>query len=262
MKLTTSTTDAINTTENLAIKIAALPSEIKESSGIEQAEKPGIYYTHSDANNPANIYKIDEKGNLLATITLNNAENIDWEDLARDTKGNIYIGDTGNNSNKRKVLKIYKLNPQDQDNLQEITFEYADRKNGTADKAHYEFDCEAIFWHQNKLHLVTKDREDGVQAKLYELPDKPGTYEAKLIEQYEVNQPVTSADISPDGKTLMLLSKGKIHLFHPTATGGFFGGKMQTLNLGKVGQTEGAVFTGNKELIITNEEGHLYRYSF
>ncbi|GEO06863.1 hypothetical protein AAE02nite_45270 [Adhaeribacter aerolatus] len=247
--------------ENLAVKIADLPKEIKESSGIEEGGQLGTFYTHNDANNPATLYKIDDKGNLLATINLSNAENIDWEDLTRDDKGNIYISDTGNNSNKRLRLRIYKLNPQNPEKLAEINFEYADRKNGTADKTHYEFDCEALFWHQNKLHLVTKDREDGVLAKLYELPDQPGDYEAKLIEKHDVNLPVTAADISPDGKTLLLLSKGKIHLFHPSCKGQFFSGEMQTLNLGKVGQTEAAVFTGNKTVVITNENGQMYRYN-
>ena len=252
----------ISAIEDLVVKIADLPKEIKESSGLEEAGEPGTFYTHNDANNPATLYKIDEKGNLLATIDLHNAQNVDWEDLTRDNKGNIYIGDTGNNSNKRQKLKIYKLNPKNPDHLEEINFEYADRKNGTADKAHYEFDCEALFWHRNKLHLVTKDREDGVQAKLYELPDQPGNYDAKLIEQYEVNHPVTAADISPDGKMLLLLSKGKMHLFHPSSQGKFFGGAMQTLNLGKVGQTEAAVFTGNKSVVITSENGQMYRYNF
>jgi hypothetical protein len=249
------------TTDNLVVKIAELPKVVKESSGIEEAGKAGTYYTHSDANNPAELYRVDEKGNLLAIIQLPHAENVDWEDLARDNKGNIYISDTGNNSNKRMKLRIYKLNPAAPDNLQEITFEYADRKNGTADKAHYEFDCEALFWHQNKLYLVTKDRGDGIQAKLYELPDQPGNYEAKIIDKYEVNDPVTAADISPDGKTLLLLSEGKIHLFHPSDQNNFFGGPMETLNLGQVGQTEAAVFTGNNAIIITNEAGQMYRYS-
>ena len=246
---------------NVPVKITQLPKEVKESSGIEEAGKPGIYYTHNDANNAPELYKVDEKGNLLSVIQVPDAENVDWEDLTRDDKGNIYIGDTGNNSNKRLKLRIYKFKPESPGDVQEITFEYADRKNGTAGKAHFEFDCEAIFWHQKKLYLVTKDRADGVEAKLYELPDQPGHYDARLISKYAVNDPVTSADISPDGKTLLLLGEGKLHLFHPTAAGNFLGGTMETLNLGQVGQTEAAVFTGNKSIVITSEEGEMYRFT-
>ena len=241
------------------VEIAELASVIKESSGLEEADAPGTFITHNDANNPPELFKIDKKGKLLATLQLNNTDNIDWEDLTKDNKGNIYIGDIGNNNNKRKNLRIYKLNLRNPNQVQAINFEYADRKAGTADKEHFEFDSEALFWYQSKLYLITKDREDGVQAKLYELPDKPGNYEAVLIDKYEVNSPVTAADISPDGKTLLLLSKGKAHLFHPVGGRNFFGSKMQTVNLGKVGQTEAAVFTNNQTIVFTSEEGKMYQ---
>jgi len=240
-------------------KIANLPKKIKESSGLEEADQPGTFYTHNDANNPAELFKIDQNGKLLATISLAPIENVDWEDLARDDKGHIYIADTGNNSNKRKKLKIYKLNPEQPEEVAEITFEYADRKAGTADKDHFEFDCEAIFWYRSNLYLTIKDRNDGL-ARLYKVPDQPGDHEAKPIGSYRVNAPITAADISPDGTTLLLLSTGKLHLFRPEGERKMLGGKMQTLDLGKVGQTEAAVFTDNKTIVLTSEQGNMYRY--
>jgi hypothetical protein len=65
--------------------------------------------------------------------------------------------------------------------------------------------------------------------------------------------------MSPDGKKLMLLSVGKIHLFEVEGNN-FFGSRMVTKSLGKVGQTEGAVFTDNNTLMISSEKGDLYRY--
>lgn len=244
-----------------AVKIATLPKEIKESSGIEEAEEPGTFYTHNDANNAPELFKIDEHGKLLATINLDPIQNIDWEDLARDDKGHIYIADTGNNSNKRKKLKIYKLNPANPDEVEEIAYEYADRKAGTADKNHFEFDCEAMFWYRSKIYLIIKDRSDEGLARLYNLTDQPGEHEANLVGSYEVNAPVTAADISPDGKTLLLLSIGKLHLFRPEGERNLFGSKMQTIDLGQVGQTEAAVFTGNKTIVLTSEQGNMYRYT-
>jgi hypothetical protein len=98
-----------------------------------------------------------------------------------------------------------------------------------------------------------------MDTRIYELPDTAGDHEAKLIGHYPVNAPVTAADMSPDGKRLMLLSVGKIHLFQVEGTN-FFGSRMVTRSLGKVGQTEGAVFTSNHTLMITSEKGGLYRY--
>ena len=243
-----------------AVKIGSLPPEVNESSGIETGNQPGTYFTHNDAGNAPELFRIDAKGKLLATLPVSGAKNIDWEDITKDNQGNIYIADTGNNHNKRIHLQIYKLHRGNPAKVSTIDFEYADRKAGTADKSNYEFDCEALFWYRSKLYLVTKDRDKEITAKLYELPDQPGTHEARYISHYEVNAPVTAADISPDGKTLLLLSKGAIHLFSANGSTGFFKSKMKTFSLGKVGQTEGAVFTDNKTVVITNENGDLYQY--
>jgi hypothetical protein len=246
-------------TEAQAVKTGTLPKKIPESSGLEQTATRGVFLTHNDAGNAAELYRINAAGKLLATLPVAGAENVDWEDITRDSQGNIYIADTGNNHNKRKRMKIYKLQHGDHEQVSQISFEYADRKNGTADLDHYEFDCEAVFWHNDKLYLVTKDREDGVEARLYELPDTPGEHEAKPISHYPVQAPVTAADMSPDGKKLLLLSTGKIHLFEVEGNH-FFSSRMVTKPLGKVGQTEGAVFTDNNTIMISSEKGHLYRY--
>jgi hypothetical protein len=37
-----------------------------------------------------------------------NAENIDWEEITKDKEG-IYIGDFGNNENKKKFIKLQRL---------------------------------------------------------------------------------------------------------------------------------------------------------
>ena len=243
-----------------AVKVGSLPSVINESSGLETGDQPGTYFTHNDSGNAPELFRIDGKGKLLATIPVAGAENIDWEDIAKDNQGNIYISDTGNNSNKRTRLKIYKLRQGNPKQVSTIVFEYADRKAGTADKKNYEFDCEALFWYRSKLYLVTKDRGKETTAKLYELSDQPGTHEARFISQYGVNAPVTAADVSPDGKKLLLLSESAIHIFPVNASADFFKSNMKTYNLGKVGQTEGAVFIDNQTVLISNEDGDLYQY--
>lgn len=242
-----------------AVKTGTLPKKISESSGLEQAGSRGVFLTHNDAGNAAELYRITADGKLLTTLPVAGAENVDWEDITRDQQGNIYIADTGNNDNTRKRMKIYKLHQGDPEQVSLITFEYADRKNGTADKDHYGFDCEAVFWHNHRLYLVTKDRKDGVEARLYELPDSPGEHEAQPISQYPVLAPVTAADLSPDGKRLLLLSEGRIHLFEVRGNN-FFGSRMVTRSLGEVGQTEGAVFVDNNTLMISSEKGDLFHY--
>jgi hypothetical protein len=54
-------------------------------------------------SNANKIYGLNPKGKLEKSITIQNAENIDWEEITKDKEGNLYIGDFGNNENKEKM---------------------------------------------------------------------------------------------------------------------------------------------------------------
>lgn len=243
------------------LKLATLPKSVRESSGLETGDAPGTFITHGDAGNAPTLFEVSRKGQLLRTITVPGAANIDWEDITRDTSGNLYICDTGDNDNKRQQLQLYKLSLKNPSKADLITFEYPDRKQGKsqANARSASFDCEAAFWYNRKIYLLTKDRENGQWTKLYELPDKKGHYQAKLIGSYAVDGKITAADLSPDHKTLVLLSNGKLHVYKPSGTN-FLKQKTATVDLGKVGQTEGLAFTNNTTVAFTNEKGDLYEY--
>jgi hypothetical protein len=242
--------------------LAQLPEAIVESSGLELADEPNTYWTHNDAGNGPVLYKINEKGKLLREVTVNGTTNTDWEDLAQDTKGFLYIGDTGNNSNKRRDLHIYKVSPKNGFKAQEIHFKYEDQPSGNLEKRDRNFDCEAFFWHNSKLYLISKDRGASRYAKLYELEDTPGTHTAKLLRKQQLPGLVTSADLSPDGRHLAVLTYGKLYLYPVTkGSNQFFAQEPQVLDLPKVGQAEAVLFKDNGNLIISNEEGNLFQFS-
>jgi hypothetical protein len=241
------------------IKLGTLPRSVQESSGIETGDAPGSFVTHNDAGNAPELFVVNRKGQLLKTIKVAGATNVDWEDITRDNEGNLYICDTGNNNNKRTELKIYKLSLKNPQKVETITFQYSDRKPGKGGKKEVSFDVEAAFWSQNKIYLLTKDREHGKQTKLYELPDQKGRHEAKFVGNYPVNGKITAADLSPDQKTLVLLSTGKLHVYQPNGNN-FFQNRKATISLSSVGQTEGVVFTDNQTVAFTNEKGELYEY--
>lgn len=84
-----------------------LPDQVKETSGLLFFK--GKIITHNDSGDSANLYELDSlNGNLLRTINITNATNVDWEDIAEDNT-HIYIGDFGNNNGNRTDLKIYKI---------------------------------------------------------------------------------------------------------------------------------------------------------
>ena len=71
--------------------------------------------TIEDSGNDSNLFGLDSSGKIVKKITITNASNIDWEDLTSDAQGNIYIGDFGNNNEKREHFRILKINHNDLD---------------------------------------------------------------------------------------------------------------------------------------------------
>ncbi|MFC6998556.1 NHL repeat-containing protein [Rufibacter roseus] len=242
--------------------LAKLPKPVVESSGLELAEQAGTYWTHNDAGNAPVLYKINEKGKLIDQITVPGTQNNDWEDLAKDTKGYLYIADTGNNNNKRRTLSIYKVSPKAGFKAQVINYTYQDQPEGKIPKKDRNFDCEAIFWYNSKLFLISKDRGSAKTAKLYQLPDQPGTHVAKLISKTELPGMVTSADVSPNGRHLAVLTYGKVYLYPvPKNSTQFMSQKPKILELQETGQVEAVAFKDNQTILISNEEGSLFKYS-
>ncbi|WP_229968588.1 hypothetical protein [Pontibacter harenae] len=247
-------------TEKLT-KLASLPKEVEESSGILKLPEQEQYLTHNDAGNKPYLYQIDSKGNIQQTHKLS-LPNVDWEDLSSDTQGNIYIADTGNNANKRKELAVYKAPLNNLNKLQAIRFSYEDQKEFPPKKKDRNFDSEAIFWHGGSLYIISKDRGRGETAKVYRLPDQPGQHQAKLIGKININSLITSADVSPAGDQVVLLSEGKLHLFNNVSNiATFYEQDYQDISFPGTGQTEAVAFEDANTLIITSEGGNLYRYS-
>jgi len=230
-----------------------------------------------DRGNDDDIYKVDFNGNLLKELNVDNAKNHDWEDLAEDKDGNIYIGDFGNNSNKRKDLVIYKIpNPEFEKgkkiDAEKIKFSYPDQMDFPPVVAELNYDAEAFFYHKDFLYVITKNRTIPFsgEAFIYKIPAEPGEHPAKLVGKFitckqDVICQVTSADISPDGSTIALLGYGNLWVFTDFEWDDFSKGRMKTINLGVTTQLESICFLNNETLLLTDEErantgGNLYSF--
>src|SRR6266550_3314012 len=85
---------------------------IKESSGIVASRRyTNLYWTHNDGGGPKKqvLYAIDREGNTRASFSVIDVTLHDWEDIATDNAGHLYIGDIGNNDAKRKALTVYEI---------------------------------------------------------------------------------------------------------------------------------------------------------
>ncbi len=261
-------------TNNTILKhVAQFPNSLKEVSGI--AYKNNLIYSIEDRGNENHVTVLDLSGKIQKTITLNNTQNNDWEDLTFDTNGNLYIGDFGNNANDRKDLAIYKINQSDLNNetaevAYTVSFEYPEQKDFPPKKKDLMFDVEGFFEFQNFFYLFTKNRSKGFDGSsyVYKIPNTAGHHKAELIKtintcsDYE-NCAITSAAISPDQTKFVLLSHSKIWLFENFSPDNIADGKMSEIDLDHFSQKEAVTFKNNETLLIGDERvkktgGNLY----
>lgn len=256
--------------------INELPKKLMEVSGTETTPNSDLIWMLNDSGNKAEIYGVNNKGKIKKTIKID-AKNHDWEDLASDNQGNLYIGDFGNNESKRKNLAILKVNASDLKSdkkvaVERISFKYPNQKKFPAKKKDRHFDSESFFWYNNYLYIFTKSRVKGDFGKttLYKIPAKQGQHTAELISSYafckEMNCWITSSDISSDGKKVALLSPEKVWIFTNFKNDNFLGIEPQGYNLEHHSQKEGVCFKNNNTLYITDEKAHgaggnLYEFS-
>ncbi len=236
--------------------VTTLPSVLNEVSGIQYENN--VIWAHNDSGDLPRIFKLDTLGNMMDTVYLKNTTAVDYEDITTDTFGNFYIGDFGNNANARTNLMIYKINnslinSSDTVGVDSISFLYPDQTQFPPPTSQQNFDCEAFFHYQNKLYLFTKHNNNSSYTKLYSIPDSAGNYVATLLDSFLLANPVTAADISDDGNSIVLLSYGKIVLFQGVSFPTIFNSNITELII-PITQTEGICFGKSKsELFITDE---------
>lgn len=263
--------------ENYKITNLKIPDKLNEISSLEFYD--GHFWGNNDSGGAAEIYKINpETGKIVQTITITNAENKDWEEIAFGGDF-VFIGDTGNNEGKRKDLAIYyfpisELNSKESKinvEVQKIEFLYPEQKNFKPGNHKTDFDCEAFFYHNGKLHLFTKEWTK-LETTHYTLDVKPGKQNAKKIESFKTNYLVTGAVVdnnpisnthgfyligyTPDGVVLI----SGFSLFTKKDDDKLFNSKIKfSLPIGfapQIGQTEGiAIKPDNPNILcFSNEE--------
>ena len=239
------------------------PSKLKEVSGIEVGQN-GIWVIE-DSGTKDKVYQIDNEAQIIKELKVDNAKNEDWEDLAMDKKGNLYIGDFGNNLNKRENLTIYKVSQSElgkkKPKAEKIRFKYPEQKDFPPKKDSLFFDTEGFFHWNDSLYIFTKNRTRPYngQTLVYRIPAKKGKYDAKLITTLELCMDqdkcsVTGADISSDGRTIALLSYGYVFLITEFEFSNLNSFKIETIDLKYNSQTESVSFLNKNTLLIADEE--------
>lgn len=253
---------------------AKLPKRINECSGMTTLDGKTLWVIE-DGGNKDVLYGLDLKGKVQREFKVSNAKNKDWEALTKDSLGNLYIGDFGNNGNRRKDLVIHKLpNPLlekgDKIPARSIAFRYPDQKAFPPPFDNRRFDSEAFFHFGDRLFIITKNRSDPFDgtAHVYSIPDSIGTYTARKEFQFKTCEKrsrcrVTDAALSPDGNRLAMLGYGTLWVFEDFREKGFGKGPTLTIDLEARTQLEAICFIDNQRLYLADERvfqsgGNLY----
>ncbi|MCO5723380.1 hypothetical protein [Robiginitalea marina] len=206
------------------------PEGIQESSGLLLVGEHWV--TINDSGNTPDLFVLDTTSlRLVRRVTVTNAGNTDWEDLAQDGDY-IYIADIGNNLGARRDLRILRVSKSDflsADALEAeiISFAYEGQTDfsGTANS---DWDAEALLVAGDFLWIFTKQWQ-GQGTAAFRLPKTPGSHLATRVADYAAGGLVTGATPIQGGNGFLLLGYSTrlqpflIHVPAASPAGGFPG---------------------------------------
>jgi len=245
-------------------KETPLPPPVGESSGLAASRRHrGVFWTHNDSGGDPAVYGVDLAGNRVASVTVKDAENGDWEDMAiGPCPGGgdcLYLADTGNNGNRREI-SIYRVPEPD----------LAERETKDAERFKARFpegspDAEAIFvLPDGAVYLVTKGNQGPVELYRWPLQDK-GDARLEFLHRLaprpdQVGDRVTGASASPDGQWVAIRTYSTLALYRtPELLAGR--GPAYTTDLSILGEAQGeAVSLGDDGTVMLTTEGGSHHF--
>jgi hypothetical protein len=188
---------------------------IREASGIVASRRhPGVFWVHNDSGNPPVLFAVRRDGTLMKEYAVK-VPNLDWEDLASDDEGHLYIGEIGNNDKRLPLRAIYRLDEPDPSAPGGAGLAKEGLAVGRAWYYHFApeeaFDAEGLFIDGRRGVLVAKTF-DGREAELFAIsldtpapllrpatPERLGTLPGFV-------EAVTGASLAADGLRLAVCS--------------------------------------------------------
>lgn len=252
---------------------------IDEMSGIAKSRQyADTYWVHNDSGDSARIFAIHANGKLIHPpvakyegISLKGSTNTDWEDIAIDGK-TLYVSDCGDNLNFRTNQTVYVISEPDPTKVESVSevkkiqIQYPD-KTATSP---WRFDCEALAVSKGVLYFITKWRVERSKmpdkgASIYMLKN-PSYTKTNMLTKIDTRDDlggwVTAADISPDGRTIAVLTQfptQSVWLFDLTKGADVFHHPIRQIKFIDGKQCEAICWDSEKSLIIGNEQQDLYR---
>ncbi len=236
-------------------------ARIVESSGVVASRRfPGVFWTHNDGGGAKKqvLYAIDRAGKTRAAFPVVGEKFRDWEDIASDDAGHLYLGDIGNNDTDRDSLAVYQIDePDPAAGAKEIRATRAWKLKFPGAS----FNCESLFIWQGYGYVVSKVF-DQARAQVFRFPlkdaKKPVTLE--LVATTPLQSPATGADISADGKLLGIVAKNGAYVFRIDGDVARVGQVAPTFTPCKDEHIEGCCFVADG-LLATSENRDIFLFT-
>lgn len=197
---------------------------LTECSGVVASRRQaGLFWTHTDGGGPKKqiLFAVRRSGQPVKEFRVVGAALQDWEDLAIDDAGQLYLADLGNNHGQREEVAVYAVEEPDPTGFgSTVPVARAWRLRFPEQP----FDSEALFIWQDYGYVLSKVTDDR-RAELYRfaLTNTEPVQVLQWVARLPIESPVTGADISADGQRLAVVAKAGAWLFEiagdPTRAG-------------------------------------------
>jgi hypothetical protein len=200
------------------------------------------------------------------------ATNHDWE--AMTVQGEyLWIGDIGNNANKRTDLALYRIPVNEVkhgkiQSVKQFPFRYPDQTAFPPEPEKRMYDAEALVAIGNDLYIFTKNRTKPFTGSFHVYKLTPSA-DSLIVSQLPSGQlrasspnfryRITDATLSPDGSLLLLLAPDRIWFFAVKNGQPSFSHCLKTKRFIKKSVREAITFIGDDEIAITSENYKLWK---
>lgn len=245
-------------------KLASIPDFLHETSGLV-AINDSVLATHNDGGGKAEVYFINLKGELVHTLKLKDTKNKDWEDIAMNAKGDLFVADIGDNQNKRNHVSIYKI-PASKIWKKEVTperikFTYPD-KHGTPKSDSLYFDAESLVAVGDSLFIFTKNRTEPFDGKVlvYGIDANKKVQKAKLVHDFVLCKggwqtcSITAADYNHKSDELVFITYR--HMYKLKSFKLLRDSAPEIIRLPSLKQREGVAFSKDGKSVYVSDEKH------
>ena len=162
---------------------------------------------------------------------------------------------------------------KDEVKTEKISFWFEDQVEFPPEKENLNYDCEAFFYKDGFLYLLTKCRSvpfTGI-SKVYRIPAKKGKHKAELVGQFQLCSTawqfcsVTAADYDKKSNTLTILTYGKLYVVSNIKNNKFWNGDIKKYNVPNISQREAIAYVSPFKWYMTDEfkkgfgGGNLYK---